>query len=117
QSALRQSAARAGRDAVVLQGLQERDAVRERRQRRIRIWRGRPVELRGRRNRVAGISHSELLTGGHAINGNTSSGGDQINNVSLNGVLNVQSFGAACSNTTASATTTASNPVVTVGAI
>jgi len=58
-----------------------------------------------------------LFTGGHAINGNTSSGGDQINKVSLNGVLNVQSFGAVCSNTTETATTTASNATITVGAI
>ena len=35
-----------------------------------------------------------LLTGGHAINGNTSSGSDQINKISVNGVQNVQDYGA-----------------------
>ena len=58
-----------------------------------------------------------LLTGGHAINGNTSSGSDQINNVSVNGVLNAADFGAVCSDTTESATTTATHAAVTVGAI
>ncbi len=58
-----------------------------------------------------------LVTGGHAINGSTSAGGDQINNMSVNGVLNAQDFGAVCSDTTASATTTASSATVTVGAI
>lgn len=58
-----------------------------------------------------------LVTGGHAINGSTSAGGDQINNMSVNGVLNAQGFGAICSDTTETATTTASNATVTVGAI
>jgi hypothetical protein len=58
-----------------------------------------------------------LLAGGHSINGSTSAGGDQINAMSLNGVLNAASYGAICSDTTESATTTASNPVVTVSAI
>ncbi len=58
-----------------------------------------------------------LLTGGYAINGSTSFGGDQVNKLSVNGLLNAQAFGAVCSDTTESATTAASNPIVTVGAI
>lgn len=34
-----------------------------------------------------------LLTGGHAINGSTTSGGDQINNLSVNGARNPASYG------------------------
>jgi hypothetical protein len=58
-----------------------------------------------------------LATAGHSINGSTSAGADQINNISVNGMLNATSYGAVCSSTTASATTTSGNSTVTVGAI
>jgi Concanavalin A-like lectin/glucanases superfamily len=35
-----------------------------------------------------------LLLGGYAIDGSTSSGGDQVNNASVNGVINVMAYGA-----------------------
>ncbi|MGB8412643.1 MAG: hypothetical protein WCE23_07445 [Candidatus Binatus sp.] len=53
----------------------------------------------------------------NTLSGSKLNGTDAITNVSLNGVLNAQDFGAVCSDTTESATTTASNATVTVGAI
>ena len=52
----------------------------------------------------------------NTLSGSKLNGTDAITNVSLNGVLNAQDFGAVCSDTTASAMTTASNATVTVGA-
>ncbi len=53
----------------------------------------------------------------NTLSGSKLNGTDTITNVSLNGVLNAQDFGAVCSDTTESATTTASNATVTVGTI
>ncbi|MGD0673149.1 MAG: hypothetical protein ABSB13_13805 [Candidatus Binatus sp.] len=53
----------------------------------------------------------------NTLSGSKLDGSDAIANVSVNGVLNAQDFGAVCSDTTESATTTASNAAVTVGAI
>ncbi len=53
----------------------------------------------------------------NTLSGSKLNGTDAITSVSVNGVLNAQDFGAVCSDTTASATTTASNATITVGAI
>jgi hypothetical protein len=49
---------------------------------------------------------------GLTIQGNSTTGSDNLNQFNVNGVLNVQDYGAVCSDTTVSVTTVGSSPTV-----
>jgi hypothetical protein len=69
--------------------------------------------LGGKAPVVSGQTGAQLNT----LAGSKGDGSDAINTFNVNGVLNVQDYGATCSVTTASATTTSGNKTVTVNAV